>query len=500
MPRPSVRALDAGPVLPPGRVLRPGRPQGGPGLRRPEASAARAVEGGKPLVEDHLRHRRAAKSRTAAPASRPRPASPISTATWPRPTASRREQLARWITSKDNQYFAKSYVNRLWSYLFGRGIIEPIDDIRAGNPPTNPELLDRLTSEFIASGFDMQHMLRTICKSRTYQPSIVTNKWNEDDDINYSHAIARRLPAEVLYDAIAARHRLGEPVCRACRPAFAPRNCPTSGLTLPSGFFEVFGRPARESACECERSSGMMLGPVMTLVNGPTIADAIADPANDITKLVAAQPDDAKVVDELFLRILSRPATPTEIEAGVQALHASGGEHAQAGRRTGRAREAKLDARQAEWEARTRLPAWTALEPADLKSSHERHVCQAARPVGAGRRAKGTRHVHGHAAHRPGRRHGDSPGAVGRSASCPAAARAAPPTATWCCPSCKATAAPKADPAKAMPLSFARATADFSQDGCAVASAIDGNPQTGWAIHPQVGKDHVGHLRDQGRR
>ena len=91
--------------------------------------------------------------------------------------------MARWITSKDNQYFARSYVNRMWGYLFGRGIIDPIDDIRAGNPPTNPELLDRLEKEFIASGFNVQEVLRTVCKSRTYQQSITTNKWNSDDDI-----------------------------------------------------------------------------------------------------------------------------------------------------------------------------------------------------------------------------------------------------------------------------------------------------------------------------
>src|SRR6202043_3956660 len=96
-------------------------------------------------------------------------------------TAPRREQLAHWITSKDNPYFAKSYVNRLWAYLLGVGIIEPIDDIRAGNPPTNPQLLDRLTREFIDSGFNVQQIVRTICKSRVYRQSIATNMWNKDD-------------------------------------------------------------------------------------------------------------------------------------------------------------------------------------------------------------------------------------------------------------------------------------------------------------------------------
>ena len=206
----------------------------------------------------------------------------------------------------------------------------------------------------------MQHMLRTICKSRTYQSSIVTNQWNDDDDINFSHAIARRLPAEVLYDTIqratgSVSHLPGVPA------GFRAAQLPDVGLTLPSGFFEVFGRPARESSCECERSSGMMLGPVMTLVNGPTIAEAIADRNNEIAKLVAAQPDDAKVVDELFVRILSRPATPERNRR----------RHPGTARRRRRARavaaqlaahEAKLDARQAAWEASLIPPTWTALD------------------------------------------------------------------------------------------------------------------------------------------
>ena len=119
-----------------------------------------------------------------------------------RKDATRREQLSAWITSPDNRYFARSYVNRIWGYLLGVGIIEPIDDIRASNPPTNPELLDWLTQDFVSHKFDVQHLIRTICQSRTYQLSIKSHKWNADDSINYSHAIARRLPAEVLYDAI----------------------------------------------------------------------------------------------------------------------------------------------------------------------------------------------------------------------------------------------------------------------------------------------------------
>src|SRR5262249_37292658 len=120
----------------------------------------------------------------------------------PAPSGNLREQFAAWTTSAKNPYFAKSYANRVWSYLLGSGLIEPVDDIRAGNPPTNPELLDRLTADFIASGFDVQSLQRLICKSRVYQHSLKTNHWNEDDTVNYSHALARRLPAETLYDAV----------------------------------------------------------------------------------------------------------------------------------------------------------------------------------------------------------------------------------------------------------------------------------------------------------
>ncbi len=169
-------------------------------------------------------------------------------------TAPRREQLAHWIVSKENPYFAKSYVNRLWSYLLGVGIIEPVDDIRAGNPPSNPELLDRLTKEFIASGFNSREMLRTICKSRTYQLSIHTNPWNEGDDLNYAHAVPRRLPAEVLYDAI--ERATGSASRLPGLPAGArAAQLLDSAQDAPGGFLDLFGKPARESVCECERSS-----------------------------------------------------------------------------------------------------------------------------------------------------------------------------------------------------------------------------------------------------
>jgi hypothetical protein len=238
------------------------------------------------------------------------------------PAPTRRAELADWLTSAGNQYFARSYANRTWGYLFGVGIIEPIDDIRAGNPPTNPELLDFLTAEFVQSGFDVRHLHRLICKSRTYQLSVEPNRWNADDKTNFSHAIARRLPAEVLYDAV---HKAVGATSKIPGVPAGTRaaELPDAGIDLPSRFLGEFGRPVRESACECERTGGLQLGPVMALVNGQTVADAINDPTNSIAKLAAEIADDDKLVNELFLRVLNRPATRAEIAACKPMLRAA---------------------------------------------------------------------------------------------------------------------------------------------------------------------------------
>lgn len=275
-----------------------------------------AVAGAAPLVEiiydrpnGSIKHERTGE--TAAPHF------PYFHADQPDGPSTLRRQLAHWITSPENPYFARSYVNRLWGYLFGRGIIDPIDDIRAGNPPTNPALLDALTREFVDSGFDVQHLLRLLCTSRTYQHGFQTNRWNEDDRINYSHALPRRLPAEVLFDAV---HRAtgSTPRLPGMPPGFRAAQITDSGIAVP--FLDDFGRPPRESSCECERSGGMMLGPVMKLVNGPTIAKAIADPNNALKQLAESEHSDERLADEMFLRFLSRFPTDEERHVVVSTL------------------------------------------------------------------------------------------------------------------------------------------------------------------------------------
>lgn len=230
--------------------------------------------------------------------------------------ATRREQLAAWISSPDNRYFASSYANRLWGYLTGAGIIEPLDDIRAGNPPRNPALLDHLTREFIESKFNARHLMQLICKSRTYQLSIKPNKWNEDDHVNHSHALARRLPAETLFDAV-FKVTGSTPNFPGAKPGQRATQLADSATDTSSGLLATLGRPARQSSCECERSSELGLGSIMALLSGPTVSVAINEPTNTLAALEASEKDDRKLVSEVFMRVVNRPATEPEIKSAL---------------------------------------------------------------------------------------------------------------------------------------------------------------------------------------
>ena len=239
-----------------------------------------------------------------------------------------REALAEWLTSEKNPYFAKAITNRVWSYFFGRGIIEPVDDIRGSNPPINPALLDALEKDFVESGFDLQHLIRTIVGSRTYQSAMETNAWNESDDINFSHFQPRRLPAESLLDAMT--------IATGSRPDFpeVPEDFSAQQLPDPhvdtSGFLNMFGRPERESPCECERRNDLSLPLAMSLVNGPTLADAIANPEGRIAKAILAGRSDRELVEELYLAALSRYPTAEELDLAMTYLGSSPGRAAKA--------------------------------------------------------------------------------------------------------------------------------------------------------------------------
>lgn len=286
-----------------------------------------AVEGAKPLYEIVSDNSHGEMKHVSTGANVP-PAFPFDCDYEAPENATRRQQMAAWLTSKDNPYFAKSFVNRMWGYLTGTGLTEPIDDIRAGNPPTNPELLDHLTQEFVDSGFDVQHVVRLICSSRTYQLSVASNDWNVDDKINYSHAKARRLPAEVLYDAV---YQVTGAVSTI--PGVAPgtraASLPDVAVQLDDGFLNNLGRPVRESACECERSQELQLGPVMALVSGPTVGKAISDPQCALPRLAKTELSEEEMVREIYLRVLSREASDEEVTAILQSADQIATDHEQ---------------------------------------------------------------------------------------------------------------------------------------------------------------------------
>ena len=399
---------------------------------------------------------------------------------------SRREALAQWITDPSNQYFASSYVNRMWGYLFGRGIIEPIDDIRAGNPPVNPELLAALTESFVESGFDTRHILREICKSRVYQQSIATNKWNDDDHINFSHAIPRRLPAEVLFDSIhqvtGSKYNLPQ-----LPGGFRAAQLPGADANIP--FLNDFGRPARESSCECERATGVMLGPVMKLVNGPVISNAISDQNNALAELAKAIPEDRVLIDEVFLRFLGRHPSAEETELGIELLNEPTPDLEIAEKAVTSRRE-ELLAKMPQWqESLRRVASWTPLtmtsgssrEGAEFASRDDQSV------LVSGKLSKDLYEV---VFDLP---EGSLTGLRLEALpddSLPSKGPGRSPNGNFVLNELTAQLR-LADGSDGAVVKFGRAEATFSQSGWDVRGAVDGNPGSGWAIHPKSGEKHT---------
>ncbi|MEM9379857.1 MAG: DUF1553 domain-containing protein [Planctomycetota bacterium] len=399
----------------------------------------------------------------------------------------RRARLAAWVTAGENPLFARSYVNRIWSYFLGRGIIHPVDDIRASNPPSHPELLDRLTDEFVASGFDTRALMKRILHSRTYQRSVATNRWNEGDDVNFAHGLARRLPAETLFDAVhtAAGSRPRLPGARRGTRAselVGPR------VEAPDGFLGLFGRPPRESVCECERATGLSLGHALNLVNGPTVADALEDPDGALAELARYESDPAAIVRELYLRFLCRPPTNAEVAALVPTFDAAVPANllALTPERLARAR-----ADRAQWEA-TQVPhTWTPLVPDSARSAGgaSLSVAEDGAVLASGEDPeKDTTTLVAFA--------GDGPITGLRlevlpHATLPAGGPGRAENGNFVLQELRVAAVSALDPTKTKTLRLRGATADFSQNGWPVAAAVDGNPGTGWAVMPRFDEPHT---------
>ena len=213
------------------------------------------------------------------------------------------------MRSPENAYFSKALVNRTWKHFFGRGLVEPEDDYRISNPPTHPELLQALADDFVGHGFDLKHLVQTIATSRAYDRSSLPSGAvpAQSSAQQFARFAPRRLPAEVLLDAIGAV--TGAP------PEFAglPRSMRATQLPdegVASRFLDVFGRPRRESVCECERRFEATLAQSLLLLSSAEIQDKLEAPGGRIDGWLADPRTDAARVDELYRVCFARGPTP----------------------------------------------------------------------------------------------------------------------------------------------------------------------------------------------
>ena len=227
------------------------------------------------------------------------------------PDADPRRALAEWLRRPDNPFFARAVVNRYWKHFFGRGLVEPEDDLRASNPATDPDLLDALAADFVASGFDLKRLVRTIATSRAYERSSEPNAWNGVDRQGLSRFRPRRLPAEVLLDAIDAVAGTSEDFPGLPRGVRAVQ-LPDEGFDSSERFLDVFGRPKRASVCECERSSEPNLPQSLHLLNSTEIERKVGHPAGRAARWATDPRPDAEKVVELYRIALSRPPDAEE--------------------------------------------------------------------------------------------------------------------------------------------------------------------------------------------
>ena len=225
-----------------------------------------------------------------------------------------------WLTSVDNPFFAKIEVNRIWSHLLGRGIVDPVDDFRDSNPPSIAPLLDALARDFVEHGFDRKHVIRTVVNSRTYQMSHVPNDFNRDDEKYFSRYRPRLLTAEQMLDAIG--HVTGTPeTFDSLPPGMKATQLPAPDIANHE-FLKMFGQPERATACECERSAESNLGMAIQFLNGPLIQNKVSDRNNRFRKLVATGNTDEQIIRALNLAALSRLPTEDELHVSVEHMSA----------------------------------------------------------------------------------------------------------------------------------------------------------------------------------
>jgi hypothetical protein len=239
----------------------------------------------------------------------------------------RREALAAWMTSASNLYFSRNLANRVWAHFLGRGLVEPLDDVRATNPPSNPDLLDALAKHLADSGFDLRALIRAITASRTYQLSTTPNATNAADAQNYSRALLKRLSAEVLLDMVC--QVTGVPERFSGAPA-GTRAIALWDSKVPHYFLKAFGRTERTSACECERNVEPSVAQVLHLMNAPEIEAKLSHAGGYLAKLVKRQSDDNALVEEMYLTFFARLPGEKERQAALAHLKGNRGRRKEA--------------------------------------------------------------------------------------------------------------------------------------------------------------------------
>ena len=228
----------------------------------------------------------------------------------------RRLDFAKWLTEPDNPFFAKIEVNRIWSQVFGRGIVEPADDFRDTNPPSNALLLDQLAQDFVDNGYDRKKILATILKSRTYQTSCQPNDFNEDDTKYFSHYQPRLLSAEQLLDAICHVTQVAE--------SFGGLPAGTKATHLPAPdlvnneFLKIFGQPERQTVCACERTNESNLSMAIQFFNGPLIYGKLKDESNSFRKSMTDGKSNTEIITLLYNLAVCRNPSDTELKASLE--------------------------------------------------------------------------------------------------------------------------------------------------------------------------------------
>jgi hypothetical protein len=233
----------------------------------------------------------------------------------------RRAAFAEWLTKPGNPIFARVAVNRIWATVMGQGIVDPVDDFRQSNPPSNPTLLDKLADDFTKHGFDQKHILRTILNSRTYQLSSQATESNQEDSRFFSHAKMRLLSAEQLLDAICQVTQVAE-IIPGLPAGTLARDIPSPDFNQP--FLDAFGRPARSTSCACERVDRSTLAQVIELFNGSIINQKLANKQNLINHLLADGRTPQEVIEQLYRSAVCRSPSGAELKAAMDYLAAKG--------------------------------------------------------------------------------------------------------------------------------------------------------------------------------